>query len=325
MSNDIWSIPKITVEKVSNKPRKVNFLVVCLIIFFVVKGIGYYKNITSDSWREAYDNLLASLFSASNYYYILSDMNYDGIPELINFYYPERGGTKLQICTYQKNSSDIITLYEGYNVMPYNIGKKVEMFDISESDSTKVISCYMEKGKIKYSTKEIANKPKSVALIKYEQGDIISGKYKNKEADLSYLDIKPNEEKEYWDFDMNMAYQILTNEYTTEDVCGEIIAEVVHSKYYPGAVYQTIRFEAEILGLIGEMQYTDYLREGEQYSNDFDWVVYECIDEDVLVKKLNLVKVGKKDDVYYYHWNKKLDVKVCYYMNACRIWFRKYK
>jgi pyruvate formate lyase activating enzyme len=71
--------------------------------------------------------------------------------------------------------------------------------------------------------KDVRKRPKPEKLLVYEEGDILTGRYKDKEADLSYLELPV--ENDYWEFDMEVLYDLIEKEYTVDEVMREILKD----------------------------------------------------------------------------------------------------
>lgn len=292
-------------ERQRAKVRRRICILCLLVILCIGKFVSVQINANKDSWKIAYDNMLTSSEPyAPQQYYMLSDMNYDGIPELITYHYTDRGSSYLDICSYHERGNSVSILYGEYNVIPSEIGNKVKVFYNSEDESTRVYTCRMVNGQIDYSDKDTERKPDAIGLIAYEEGDIISGRYKEKIADLSYLE--PPVDNEYWMLDMETAYDMLINDYSTDDLYRRLRVK----KY--ATTGSTIRapkivFDASIMGYMGEMTYTSGM------TLIFSWYTDEYLEEEIFMETYDLEKLG---DIGYgngyicYSWNDEILVAV---------------
>lgn len=311
-------------EKKRARAKMRAFFIVAVLLVCVWKLVSIKINENKDNWKLAYDRWLTpDGFYERQMFYELEDMNFDGIPELICFYLQEDGTPFLQICTYTEAGDSISILYSDYHVFPCEIGKRVKVFRDGNTEEFRVYNCHMKNGQIDYSEKTVRTRPETVGLIQYEEGDIIAGAYESKAADFSYLSPVPSSEVEYWDFDIDMAYQILSKKYTTEEVYDTIKAKI--SDTYSVGDRESLRFQAEILGYVGEIDYDRRLKDEEQHLNSFRWEAFECIDESTLIQEFGLTPMYIDEDFYVYDWNDKLKVKVVYYMNATLIDFYAYE
>ena len=292
-------------EKKRDKAKRRTFVVCVILILCVIKFVKIQVNANKDNWKIAYDNILnSSDFYAPQQYYKLHDMNYDGIPELISYHYTDSGSSYFDVCTYHEKGDTIAILYSEYNVIPYEIGNIVRVFSDYGDGVKRIYSFGMRDGQTDLWGKETDRNLKAVGLMVYEEGDILSGRYKDKEADLSYLE--PPVDNEYWILDMETVYDMLINNYSTDDLYRRLRVKKYATSGSTNRAPKIV-FDASILDYMGEMTYTSGM------TLLFSWYADEYLEEEIFMETYDLEKLG---DIGYgngyicYSWNDEILVAV---------------
>lgn len=229
-------------------------------------------------------------------------MNFDGIPELISFKYMDNGSTYFDICTYRNKS--IAILYSAYNVIPYEIGTSVSLYNDRGNNGVSVYRCSMFAGGIDCSESEKKKVPEAAGLLTYEAGDILSGRYKDKKASLDYTE--PAEKSEYWDLDMDAIYDMLKSGYTTSDVMHRLNVEGLQVSGSSNSSDRFI-FDTYIMGHLGEMKYTTSI------PLIFSWYTNDYIAGSEFADYYNLEKIGDTNfgnGYIHYTYNELLAIEI---------------
>ena len=310
------------------RTKRRTFIIFAIIIICIAKFVSIQINLSRDDWKIAYDKFLTpnGLYEQQQFIQ-LEDMNNDGIPELINFSYNEEGGYSFKINTYLRNSNLVATIYREDGAIPCRIGRRIEVYSGNEkmlNTAGYIVKyiCRMKGDDIDYDWKDIDYVPEPVGLIEYEESDILSGAYKDKKANFTYLSVPKSTESESWDFDLETAYQILSDRYTPEEVYDTIHTRIKEN--YSDAGRDFLRFDAELLGYTGEVLYDREQSIEEQEHNYLSWMVYNIIDEKTLVRELDLEPMYYDSEFVYYDWENCMEVRVKYYQNATKIYFYLY-
>lgn len=258
-------------------------------------------NANRKDWKTAYDDyMISAQDNAWAQYYTLHDMNFDGIPELLYYYYKDAEASYFQISTYRKG--EVRGLYGDSNVVPYKIGATVKTYHQSSSEETRVYKYTMITDEEDSWGKDVRKRPKPEKLLVYEEGDILTGRYKDKEADLSYLELPV--ENDYWEFDMEVLYDLIEKEYTVDEWGRRL---KVKNEYLLGSSFGRtyVTFDAEIEGAIGEL--TCEWR----WPLSISWLTKEDFDVESFVEHFYLERIGSDREGYdCYSWYDELEIKV---------------